>query len=45
MTKMTQPVEQLLDRLDPPVKLIIADTFLVWAMEVGNRSNVLVASF
>ena len=45
LTKMAQPVEQLLDRFDPPVQLIVADTFLSWAVEVGDRRNVPVASF
>ncbi|KAJ8436101.1 hypothetical protein Cgig2_011923 [Carnegiea gigantea] len=45
LTKMAQPVEQLLDRFDLPVQLIVADTFLSWAVEVGNLRNVPVASF
>ncbi|GFZ20128.1 UDP-Glycosyltransferase superfamily protein [Actinidia rufa] len=45
MTKMEEPFERLLDRLDPPVSIIIADTFLPWAVDVGNRRNIPVASF
>ncbi|KAI3450856.1 hypothetical protein Pfo_007521 [Paulownia fortunei] len=43
-TKMAEPFERLLDRLDAPVNIIIADTFLNWAVEVGNRRNIPVAS-
>ncbi|KAL0459910.1 UNVERIFIED_CONTAM: UDP-glycosyltransferase 87A1 [Sesamum latifolium] len=43
-TKMEEPFELLLDRLDAPVNFIIADTFLFWAVEVGNRRNIPVAS-
>ncbi|KAI3450857.1 hypothetical protein Pfo_007522 [Paulownia fortunei] len=43
-TKMGEPFERLLDRLDAPVNFIIADTFLNWAVEVGNRRNIPVAS-
>jgi len=45
MTKMAQPVEQLFDQLEPPVRLILADTLLFWAVEIGNRRNIPVASF
>ncbi|XP_051121976.1 UDP-glycosyltransferase 87A2-like [Andrographis paniculata] len=43
-TKMEEPLEKLLDRLDRPVHFIIADTFLNWAVEFGNRRNIPVAS-
>ncbi|KAK4409204.1 UDP-glycosyltransferase 87A2 [Sesamum angolense] len=43
-TKMEEPFERLLDRLDAPVNIIIADTFLNWAVDVGNRRNIPVAS-
>ncbi|KAL8057970.1 hypothetical protein ABFX02_04G218400 [Erythranthe guttata] len=43
-TKMGEPFELLLDRLDAPVDFIIADTFLNWAVELGNRRNIPVAS-
>ncbi|KAA8543488.1 hypothetical protein F0562_021017 [Nyssa sinensis] len=44
MTKMEEPFEQLLDRLDPPVTIIMSDTFLYWAVNVGNQRNIPVAS-
>ncbi|KAG8387288.1 hypothetical protein BUALT_Bualt02G0005800 [Buddleja alternifolia] len=43
-TKMAEPFERLLDRLQAPADIIIADTFLNWAVEVGNRRNIPVAS-
>ena len=47
MTKMEDPFERLLDRLEPTGKprLIIADSFLHWAVGVGNRRGIEVASF
>ena len=45
MTKMEDPFERLLSRLEPPVTAILADTFLCWAVGVGNRRNIPVASF
>ncbi|KAI9117993.1 hypothetical protein K1719_010325 [Acacia pycnantha] len=45
MTKMEAPFEQLLDRLEPPPTIIVHDTFLFWAVDVGNRRNITVASF
>lgn len=45
MTKMAQPVEEVLDGFEPPVQLIIADTLLFWVVEMGNRRNIPVASF
>lgn len=44
MTKMEDPCERLLDRLKPPVTAIVADTFLFWAVGMGNRRNIQVAS-
>lgn len=44
-TKMEEPFEKLLDRLLSPVHIIIADTFLNWSVEVGNRRNIPVASY
>ncbi|MBA0603701.1 UDP-glycosyltransferase 87A1 [Gossypium raimondii] len=44
-TKMEAPFEQLLDELELPPTLIIADTHLFWAVSVGNRRNIPVASF
>ncbi|KAL2488180.1 UDP-glycosyltransferase 87A2 [Forsythia ovata] len=43
-TKMGEPFERLLDRLQLPVNIIISDSFLNWAVEVGNRRNIPVAS-
>jgi hypothetical protein len=43
-TKMEAPFEELLDRLEPTVTAIVADTFVVWAVGVGNRRNIPVAS-
>ncbi|KAJ6751019.1 hypothetical protein OIU85_001544 [Salix viminalis] len=43
-TKMEAPFEQLLDRLELPVGVIIADTYLDWVVHVGNRRNIPVAS-
>ena len=45
MTKLEAPFEQLLDWLDPPATVIVAETFLFWAVGVGNRRNIPVASF
>ncbi|KAJ4725505.1 UDP-glycosyltransferase [Melia azedarach] len=46
-TKMEAPFEKVLDRLhlEAPMTVIIADTFLTWAVDVGNRRNIPVASF
>ncbi|PIN26197.1 UDP-glucuronosyl and UDP-glucosyl transferase [Handroanthus impetiginosus] len=43
-TKMEEPFELLVDLLDAPVNFIIADTFLQWAVDFGNRRNIPVAS-
>ncbi|KAL1544605.1 7-deoxyloganetin glucosyltransferase [Salvia divinorum] len=43
-TKMGEPFEQLMGRLAEPIHFIIADTFLFWAIEFGNRRNIPVAS-
>ncbi|KAL5747106.1 hypothetical protein ACOSQ2_024403 [Xanthoceras sorbifolium] len=45
LTKMEAPFEQLLDRIEPPVTLIMSDSILFWAVGVGNRRNIPVASF
>uniref|UniRef100_A0A5B6YJM6 Putative UDP-glycosyltransferase 87A1-like n=1 Tax=Davidia involucrata TaxID=16924 RepID=A0A5B6YJM6_DAVIN len=42
-TKMEEPFELLLDRLEPPVNLIIADIILIWPVKVGNQRNIPVA--
>ncbi|XP_022865821.1 UDP-glycosyltransferase 87A1-like [Olea europaea var. sylvestris] len=44
-TKIEEPFEKLLDRLQSPVHIIVADTFLNWSIEVGNRRNIPVASY
>ncbi|KAI9118048.1 hypothetical protein K1719_010380 [Acacia pycnantha] len=43
MTKMEDPFEQLLDRLETPVTTIIGDVELRWPTAVGNRRNIPVA--
>uniref|UniRef100_A0A2N9FHT3 UDP-glycosyltransferases domain-containing protein n=1 Tax=Fagus sylvatica TaxID=28930 RepID=A0A2N9FHT3_FAGSY len=45
MTKLEAPFERLLDRLEPSATVILADTFLFWAVGVGHRRNISVASF
>ncbi|CAL0334971.1 unnamed protein product [Lupinus luteus] len=45
MTKMEAPLEELLDRLEPPPNVIIYDGFLFWVVDVGNRKKVPVAAF
>ncbi|KAK9940875.1 hypothetical protein M0R45_017515 [Rubus argutus] len=45
MTKMEAPFERLLDLLKLPPTVIVVDTFLNWAIGVGNRRNVQTASF
>ncbi|KAM3739985.1 hypothetical protein ACB098_08G064800 [Castanea mollissima] len=45
-TKLEAPSVQLPDRIElPPVTVILADTFLFWAVSVGNRRNIPVAAF
>ncbi|XXG52971.1 hypothetical protein AAC387_Pa03g1154 [Persea americana] len=43
-TKMEAPFERLLEELEPKVSCIVADTYLSWALTVGKRLNVAVAS-
>ncbi|XP_008463842.2 UDP-glycosyltransferase 87A1-like [Cucumis melo] len=43
-THMEAPVETLLRRLEPPLTAIIADTFGIWAVQLGKRLDVPVAS-
>ncbi|KAJ0084452.1 hypothetical protein Patl1_31013 [Pistacia atlantica] len=45
MTKMERPLEFLLDQVELPATMIIVDSFLYWAVSVGNRRNIPVASF
>ena len=42
---MVEPFENLLARLEPTVTTIVSDTLLFWAVDVGNRRNIPVASF
>ncbi|MBA0807384.1 hypothetical protein Gohar_023191 [Gossypium harknessii] len=44
LTKMEAPFEELLDRLELPVAAIIADTYVAWTVQVGQRRNIPVAS-
>jgi hypothetical protein len=47
-TEMEAPFERLLDRLQaeecPPVAALVADTYLAWVVDVGNRRGVPVCS-
>ncbi|KAJ8440215.1 hypothetical protein Cgig2_023980 [Carnegiea gigantea] len=43
-TKLQDPFERLLDRLEPPATAIVYDTFLSWVVRVGNKKNIPVAS-
>ncbi|GKV09521.1 hypothetical protein SLEP1_g21007 [Rubroshorea leprosula] len=43
-TRMEAPFEQLLDRLQLPVTVLLIDTYMGWAVRVGNRRNIPVAS-
>lgn len=43
-TKMEEPCDRLLDRLNPPATAIVADTLLFWAVGMGNRRKIPVAS-
>ncbi|KAJ4840483.1 hypothetical protein Tsubulata_000401 [Turnera subulata] len=45
LTKMEAPFEELLEQLDQPPTVIVADSFLTWVAGVGNRRNIPVASF
>ncbi|PRQ34647.1 putative 7-deoxyloganetin glucosyltransferase [Rosa chinensis] len=45
MTKMEDPFDQLLDRLEPPVTTIIADVEVLWGVGVGIKRNIPVALF
>ncbi|MED6179594.1 hypothetical protein PIB30_002419 [Stylosanthes scabra] len=45
MTKMEPAVEKLLNEIEKPATAIIYDGFLYWAVGVGNRRNIPVASF
>ncbi|CAH2060063.1 unnamed protein product [Thlaspi arvense] len=44
-TRLEEPFERLLDRLSsPPPTAIIADTYVIWAVRVGERRNTPVVS-
>ncbi|KAF5744476.1 UDP-glycosyltransferase 87A1-like [Tripterygium wilfordii] len=43
-TKLEQPFERFLDQLELPVSAIVTDTYMAWAVGVGNRRNIPVAS-
>ncbi|KAF3793872.1 UDP-glycosyltransferase [Nymphaea thermarum] len=43
-TKMEEPFERVLDQLEPAVSAIVADSYLPWAVDVGNRRDIPVAS-
>lgn len=43
-TKLQDPFERLLDRLEPPATAIVYDTFLSWVVGVGKKRNIPVAS-
>lgn len=45
LTRLEEPFEQLLDRLNSPPTAIIADTYIIWAVRVGTKRNIPVASF
>ncbi|XP_074268487.1 UDP-glycosyltransferase 87A1-like [Silene latifolia] len=45
LTKLEDPFERLLDQLQPPASIIIYDSYLTWAVSVGNRRNIPVAAF
>ena len=45
MTKLEAPFECLLDRLEPPATVILAETLMFWAVGVGKRRNIPLASF
>lgn len=39
-TKLEEPVEQLLEQLEPPATAMVYDTYLFWAVRVGRRRNI-----
>ncbi|KAJ6830646.1 putative UDP-glycosyltransferase 87A2 isoform X1 [Iris pallida] len=44
LTKMPEAVERLLDRLEPRISGLVADTYLPWAVAAGSRRGVPVHS-
>ncbi|KAI3667792.1 hypothetical protein L6452_42861 [Arctium lappa] len=45
LTKLEEPVEQLLRRMEIPATVLIYDTYLMWILDLGERMNIPVASF
>ncbi|KVI03717.1 UDP-glycosyltransferase 87A1-like [Cynara cardunculus var. scolymus] len=45
LTKLEDPVEQLLRRMEVPATVLIYDTYLMWVLNLGKRMNIPVASF
>ncbi|XP_021716269.1 UDP-glycosyltransferase 87A1-like [Chenopodium quinoa] len=43
LTKLQDPFERLLDRLEPPTTAIVYDMILYWIVGVGDRRNIPVA--
>ena len=41
---MEAPVEELIQRLEPPVDYIITSSVLTWVAEIGKRRNIPVSS-
>ncbi|KAI3526501.1 hypothetical protein L1887_05757 [Cichorium endivia] len=44
-TKMERPFEEVLDQMELPAELIIADASMSWPFEVANRRNIPVAAY
>ncbi|KAL4587958.1 hypothetical protein LXL04_000835 [Taraxacum kok-saghyz] len=44
-TKMERPFEEVLDKMELPVALVIADSTMFWPFEVANRRNIPVAAY
>ncbi|KAL8258802.1 hypothetical protein R6Q59_026755 [Mikania micrantha] len=42
-TKLEEPVEQLLRRMEVPISVIIYDNYLIWVWNIGSRMNIPVA--
>ncbi|XP_059430670.1 UDP-glycosyltransferase 87A1-like [Corylus avellana] len=45
ITKMEAPIERLLNILEPLPTVIVADTWLFWAVGIGKRRNIPVAMY
>ncbi|MED6143926.1 hypothetical protein PIB30_010283 [Stylosanthes scabra] len=45
MTKMEEPFENFLNRLQPPPNLIVCDSYLFWVVRIANKRSLPVASF